>query len=177
MITNEQLRTTFLSPAMKYYFDRKLAPLPSAEVDARIEELLKYLNMALHSHGGIPFSTEIDDVWHFWILQTKEYMWLCHKLDGSKFIHHSSNDYEEYSDKNVRERPADMPRTIALLRSYVLNYGPFQADRIQYWPMAGELMRQLDWTVDQFNAWLCSRASAKRAAEGAPLHEESTAEA
>lgn len=27
MITNEQLRATFVSPAMKFYFDRKLAPL------------------------------------------------------------------------------------------------------------------------------------------------------
>jgi len=40
MITNETLRETFVSPAMKYYFDRKLAPLPSEQVDARIEELL-----------------------------------------------------------------------------------------------------------------------------------------
>ena len=178
MITNEQLRANFLSPAMKYYFDRKLDPLPSAEVDARIEELLKYLNMALHSHGGIPFSTEIDDVWHYWILQTKEYMWLCHKLDGGKFIHHSSNDYEEFTDKSVRERPVDLPRSVALMRSYVMNYGPFEADRVPYWPVAQQLLERLGWTVEQLNAWLASVGMAMRAdSQSERVDEEAAAEA
>src|SRR5918912_1377128 len=37
MISNEQLRATFVTPAMAYYFERKLAPLPKADVDARVE--------------------------------------------------------------------------------------------------------------------------------------------
>ena len=61
MISNEQLRSAFLSPAMKFYFDRKLAPLRSSEVDVRIEEMLKYLNMSIHDRGDIPFSVEIDE--------------------------------------------------------------------------------------------------------------------
>jgi hypothetical protein len=40
-LTNQQLRQAFLTPQMKYYFDKKLAPLPAHEVDARIEEMLK----------------------------------------------------------------------------------------------------------------------------------------
>ncbi len=160
MITNQQLRATFLGANMKHYFARKLAPLSSSEVDARIEELLKYLNMAVHSHGGIPFSDEIDDVWHYWILQTKEYMKLCHKLDGSKFIHHSSNDYEDYLDKDVRERAPDLGRAVSLLSSYVLNYGPFEASRVKYWPAAEQLMQLLGWDVARFNAWLASAAAA-----------------
>lgn len=156
MITNEQLRTSFLTPAMKYYFDRKLDPLPSGQVDARIEELLKYLNMAVHSHGGIPFSDEIDDVWHYWIMQTKEYMLLCQKLDGGKFIHHSSNDYEEYADRQLKERPLDVTRAVSLLRSYVINYGPFAADRIRYWPVARQVSERLGWSAERLNAWLMS---------------------
>jgi hypothetical protein len=31
MISNEQLRAAFLTPAMKHYFERKLADLSSAE--------------------------------------------------------------------------------------------------------------------------------------------------
>jgi hypothetical protein len=64
MISNEQLRAAFLTPAMKHYFERKLADLSSAEAAARIEELLKYLNMTAHSHGSIPVNDEIDYVWH-----------------------------------------------------------------------------------------------------------------
>src|SRR5215203_6069345 len=52
MITGQQLRDKFLSPAMKHYFDMKLAPLSSEEVDVRIEEALKFLNMAAHIRGG-----------------------------------------------------------------------------------------------------------------------------
>lgn len=169
MITNEQLRETFLSANMKYYFDRKLAPLSSDEVNVRIEELLKYLNMAAHSHGGIPFSDEIDDVWHYWILQTKEYATLCNKLQGSRFIHHSSNDYEEFHDPQVRERSIDLHRAVSLLSSYVLNYGPFEADRIRYWPAAAQLMKLLSWNVDQFNTWLASSTAAKIKSAERPL--------
>ena len=82
MISNEQLRTAFLAPAMKHYFERKLADLPPAEVAARIEELLKFLNMTTHSHGPIPVSEEIDDAWHLWVLQTRQYSELCRKLQG-----------------------------------------------------------------------------------------------
>jgi hypothetical protein len=154
MISNEQLRASFVTPAMAYYFERKLAPLPKAEVEVRIEELLKYLNLAAYSHGGIPFNEEIDDVWHLWIMQTKQYMQLCMALQGGKFIHHSSNDYEEYTDKDLRQRPIDLQRAVAMLRAYVLNYGPFEAGRVRYWTLASRLMEHLGWTLDRLNAWL-----------------------
>jgi hypothetical protein len=162
MISNEQLRTSFVTPAMAYYFERKLAPLPKAEVEVRIEELLKYLNLAAYSHGGIPFNEEIDDVWHLWIMQTKQYMQLCMALQGGKFIHHSSNDYEEYTDKELKQRPIDLQRAVALLRAYVVNYGPFEADRVRYWTVADRVMKALGWTVDRLNAWLVSAAAETR---------------
>ena len=56
MITNEQLRQTFLSEQMKHYLEKKLSPLSSEEVEVRIEEALKYLNMASHRSGNIPFA-------------------------------------------------------------------------------------------------------------------------
>lgn len=160
MISNERLRTSFVTPAMAHYFASKLAALPKAEVDRRIEELLKYLNLAAHSPGGIPFTDEIDDVWHLWILQTKQYQQLCLKLQGGKFIHHSSNDYEEFDDSGLRERPIDLQRAVALLRAYVVNYGPFEADRVCYWTVAARVMQNLGWTVDRLNAWLTSAAAA-----------------
>jgi len=159
MITNEQLRAAFVSPAMKFYFDRKLAPLSGDEVNARVEELLKYLNMSAFCHGGIPFNDAIDDVWHLWIMQTKEYAILCHKLQGSKFIHHSSNEYEAFGDPDVKTRPTDLQRAVGVLRSYVLNYGPFAEDRVRFWPLAEQLMQRLDWDVKRLNEWLAQPVS------------------
>jgi len=164
MISNEQLRAAFLTPAMKHYFERKLADLPPAAVAARIEELLKFLNMTTHSHGPIPVNEEIDDAWHLWVMQTKQYSQLCQKLQGGKFIHHSSNEYEEYTDKDVKTRPADLQRAVAMLRSYVVNYGPFEANRVKYWPLAARVMQQLGWSVDRLNGWLCAATAASEPA-------------
>jgi hypothetical protein len=156
MITNRQLRETFLSPRMKFYFDRKLAPLPSQDVDVRIEEMLKYLNMAIHCNGDIPVSKEIDDVWHYWILETAEYENLCQKLHGAAFLHHSSNDYAAYVDPDVKNRKIDLRFGVSILSSYVLNYGPFDPSRVQYWPLAARLMERVGWELSQLNNWLNS---------------------
>jgi hypothetical protein len=167
MITNQQLREAFLNPRMKYYFDRKLASLPAAEIDARIEELLKYLNMAIFFEGYIPVSKEIDEAWHYWILETAEYESLCRKLQGRVFLHHSSADYVSYVDPDAvsGKLPIDLPIGIAILGSYVLNYGPFQPDRVKYWPLAAQLMERLGWDLDELNRRLLSslpEASARR---------------
>jgi hypothetical protein len=156
MITNKQLRATFLTPNMKYYFDKKLSHLCSEEVDVQIEELLKYLNMAVYCNGDIPFSKEIDEVWHYWILETSEYQVLCDKLHGRGFFHHTSNDYTEFTDKEVKARKPDLQRNLDILASYVLNYGDFQEDRVRYWPMAKRLLEMFDWTVIELNVWLHS---------------------
>lgn len=154
MITNQQLRDTFLSAPMKYYFDKKLAPLSSDEVTVRIEELLKWLNMSAFCLGDIPFTLEIDEVWHYWIMETAEYAKLCDKLHGRKFIHHSSSDYAEYFDQDAKKRNVDFEKGVGILSSYVLNYGPFAAERIRYWPLAERIIQDMQWSVDELNEWL-----------------------
>ncbi|MBV9250026.1 MAG: hypothetical protein JO227_12380 [Acetobacteraceae bacterium] len=154
MITNEQLRAALLPPAMKHYFDAKLAPLPADEIDRRIEEALKYLNMSIHCPGEIPVSREIDELWHYWILETREYQQLCAKLPGSGFVHHSSADYAAYFDQDAQAQKLDVRRGVSILSSYVLNYGPFEPDRVRYWPLASRLMDKMGWDVDQLNSWL-----------------------
>jgi hypothetical protein len=156
MITNAQLRETFVSAALKHYFDKKLAPLAGDEVDARVEETLKFLNMAAYITGNIPVSQEIDEVWHYWILQTEQYRDLCAKLNGGRFVHHTSNDYEEYVAPEAARQGIDLERETAILCSYVLNYGELQAERVKYWPFAQNLMRSRDWDIGSLNAWLKS---------------------
>jgi hypothetical protein len=156
MITGLQLRAEFLSPAMKHYFDKKLAPLASEEVDVRIEEALKFLNMAIHQRGGFPVSEEIDEVWHYWILETMEYERLCSKLTGGKMIHHSANDYLEYADKELKVLYVSPEDGVAVLISYVRNYGPFEPDRTRYWPYATAIMEWKNWDTAALNQWLAS---------------------
>jgi hypothetical protein len=157
-ITNQQLTDTFLTPQMLHYFETKLAPLPPQEVSTRIEEALKFLNMATYFHGSIPVTKEIDDVWHYWILETREYSRLCSKLQGQEFIHHSSNVYLNYSAEQHRPAANDLEEEAAMLCSYVLNYGPFETDRVKYWVLAAYLIEKCRWTIGQLNDWLLSAA-------------------
>jgi hypothetical protein len=160
-ITNEQLTDTFLTPQMRYYFETKLAPVPADEVSRRVEETLKFLNMATYFHGNIPVTKEIDDVWHYWILETREYSRLCSRLQGQEFIHHSSNVYLNFGDEQDRPTPDPLEEEAAVLCSYVLNYGRFEKDRVKYWVFADYLVEKCGWTVDQLNAWLLSAATSQ----------------
>jgi len=139
---------------MKHYFDKKLAPLSSDEVDVRIEEALKFLNMAVHCRGGIPVNEEIDEVWHYWILETLEYQKLCSKLTGQRMIHHTANDYIEYTDKELEALRVSSAHGVTILLSYVKNYGPFEPDRAKYWRFATAIMERQGWDTDALNRWL-----------------------
>jgi hypothetical protein len=165
MITNRQLRDEFLEPQMQFYFERKLAPLPSHEVLIRIEEALKYLNMAHHCYGDVPVSAEIDEVWHLWILETVEYKRLCDTLAGGVFLHHTSSDYALFVDPTTNNREIDPLMGIPILASYVMNYGPFTAERVRYWPLADRLVTALGGDLARFNALLQSPSSVPRPRE------------
>lgn len=153
-ITNQQLRDAFLNPQMKCYFEKKLSPLPSVEVGVRIEETLKFLNMAIYCNGSIPVSKEIDDIWHYWILETREYDKLCSALQGREFVHHSSNVYLKCQGGHVRQD--DLEQDVAMLATYVLNYGPFEKERVKYWLFAAHLVDDCGWSVEKLNDWLTS---------------------
>lgn len=86
---------------MRHYFEAKLSPLSPREVRVRVEEALKFLNMAAYCHSSIPVSKDIDEIWHLWILETQEYRKLCRILQGGGFLHHRSNAYAEYFDKDI----------------------------------------------------------------------------
>lgn len=157
-ISNQQLREAFLSSQMRCYFARKLPDPAPAELDARIEETLKFLNIATFCKGNIPVTQEIDDVWHYWILETQEYEKLCGLLQGGRFIHHMSNAFQQCAGEPQDAAPNELEDDIAVLGTYVLNYGPFEADRTGYWLLAKHLVETGGMTVEQLNEWLAAAA-------------------
>ncbi|MGA7557705.1 MAG: hypothetical protein WCF61_04745 [Terriglobales bacterium] len=157
-ITNQQLRDAFLNPQMHGYFEKKLPSLSSAEVLIRVEETLKFLNMATYFQCNIPVTKELDDVWHYWILETREYSQLCAKLQGGRFIHHSSNVYLNSGSEENRPQENDLEEEVAMLGTYALNYGPFERDRVKYWLFAAYLIDTCGWSLERLNDWLMSAA-------------------
>src|SRR5258708_1342495 len=82
-ITTERLRAAFRPVPMAQYFGRKLPHLAPDELEARIEETLKFLMLASQCTGSIPVTGDIDEIWHYWILQTQQYDALCAALPAA----------------------------------------------------------------------------------------------
>jgi hypothetical protein len=139
---------------MECYFAKKLPALDRMELGIRIEETLKFLNIATYCHGNIPVTREIDEIWHLWILETNEYERLCRALQGGQFIHHSSNAYRNCSGEAALSCEDELDEKVAMLGTYVLNYGRFQADRLRYWTFAAHLVDDVGWSLGQLNEWL-----------------------
>src|ERR1700722_16324531 len=152
-IRGKELREAYVSAPMFHYFRQKLAGLPETELVARLEESLKFLAISRFFVGPIPVSRDIDAVWHYWILQTQEYQRLCEILNEGKFIHHSSNDYIAYFDKDIGTHDT-LSLDVKMLALYVENFGPFEADRLRYWLLAAHLSEKRGWTVRKVNEWL-----------------------
>ena len=168
-ISNQQLRHAFLTPPMECYFARKLPALDRTELGIRVEETLKFLNIATYCRGNIPVSKEIDEIWHLWILETYEYERLCRALQGRQFIHHSSNAYLDCRGDAVQSFEDDLEQKVTMLAIYVLNYGPLQADRVRYWTFAMHLVDNVGWSLDQLNGWIVTGLGGVLAKENTPI--------
>jgi hypothetical protein len=153
MISATQLLTIYVNQPMLQYFQRKLPQFSERDLQIQIEETLKFLFMAEECSGAIPVSRELDEIWHYWILQTQEYMSLCERLPAGHYIHHSSNDYEKYFDAEVSER-SNLLLDIKMLALYAANFGAFEEERINYWLLAKHLVNKCGWSVAQLNEWL-----------------------
>jgi hypothetical protein len=158
LIINQQLREAFLTPQMEGYFQEKLPRVSRHELTAQIEECLKFLFISRFCPGNIPVTQAIDDVWHLWILETREYCRLCSSLAGGDYIHHSSNIFARYAGDTPRENTLE--DDVSVLGTYVLNFGPFQVDRVPYWRMAAYLVTHGGMTLGDLNAWLTKGVAA-----------------
>ncbi len=70
---------------------------PSATLHER--ELKRYMLLcALHPKQGWPMVNSIDELWHTFIIFTKDYHQFCHEL-GLEYLHHQPiNDGDDTSD-------------------------------------------------------------------------------
>lgn len=152
-ITNEMLLKEFVTPFIEQYFYKKLKNEPQDYIKLKLCELLKYLSLSYNTYGNIPFNDEIDEVWHFWILQTIQYQELMDRLPVKKFIHHSSNDYDDGKQINdIAEEEAN--RQFSFLVSYVQNFGNFTEETAKFWPMVNKLLTIMDLDLVGLNQYL-----------------------
>jgi len=161
--SDEVLLQRYLPETMERYFIAKLPALEHGELRARIAECLKALLLAVS--GGILFSDEIDAIWHYWILQTKQYAELCAKLPAGIFQNHSSADYPDDQSPPVQD-VQEVDRVIGFFASYVQHFGPINASRLRFWPALESLIKALGWDLARTNAFLSERAQELETALG-----------
>jgi hypothetical protein len=155
IVTNDQLLKKYVPPPMESYFSRKLPDISRGELRSRIAECLKFLTLFHFAPGEVFFSNAIDDIWHYWILQTREYADLCGMLPSGKFLHHSSFDYPVEREQHAkRDLDRSIDRLVSFFASYVYNFGPIEEHRLQYWPALQMLMTVGEWDLTQVNAYL-----------------------
>ncbi|MEY9928548.1 hypothetical protein ABH926_003187 [Catenulispora sp. GP43] len=127
-----------------------LADRDPHDLDIQIEECLKYLLIMSERPGGfIPLTGPGDEVWHELILQTPDYAALCEALPGRRFIHHRSLSFREYTQMRSQEEIVD--EFLGWIPEYVGRFGPFTAERAQYWSFCEFLMTARGITLDQIN--------------------------
>lgn len=154
IITNQNLFESYVTAEMEQYFYKKMSTEEQDYIRLKVSELLKFLTLSHHTYGDIPFNSEIDDVWHLWILQTIQYSELMAKLPGKKFINHCSNDYPMDESKNILSDEDELNRQVSFLVSYVANFGNFTRETVSFWPATMILMELCGFDVDQLNIYL-----------------------
>lgn len=179
--SDEDLFRQFLTPNMLVYFARKCPDLSEVELRRQLAELLKFLILVRDFPGNIIFGKEIDEMWHLWIMQTREYEALCAALPGGEMRHHSSRDYPEktLSDAQARAILAEevdettpsepireggkerfeqnAQRLLSFFASYFMTFGPIMPEVVPLWPPLKRLADRLGWNAEKLNTFLAEQ--------------------
>ena len=156
----EKLRQLFEIIAPSYEPDFMLAVLPkefphldSHQLQIRTEEFLKFIYLRSlwvgDNEGFVPVKKAIDEIWHAFIVQTREYDKFCQALPGKTFLHHTTVHLEDFSKNQnkvllVKEMLSWIPR-------YKEHFGPFSHETAAFWMMPGFLQETLNLSLDEIN--------------------------
>jgi len=130
--------------------------LDAAEASARLEEFLKFAIISLNTPAEtrrarfIPIVTAVDQVWHFLLLQTRQYAALCEAIAPGRFLHHETFSYDSHIAE-VSSVEQLMQEDLSWIASYVHSFGGFDDQTVRFWRVPLTLMNQLGWRVERVN--------------------------
>lgn len=128
------------------------APAASV-VTHQVRECLRYLYLVSRHPdrlGGLflPVEQDVDEIWHYLILQTREYRHLCEqRLPGGHFIHHRSISYDAYQADPGREAAAE--EALRWIPLYTAAFGPFDEAALPHWTVVRFLHEELELSLAQ----------------------------
>ncbi len=139
------LPTEFYDEVVLYFMRRTGAT--RTRIEHQVVECLRYLYLiSLYPKelGGLflPVEQEIDEIWHYLILQTRPYRALCEeRLPGGFFIEHRSLPFSSYQQEPSRTQLIE--ESLRWLPLYRGMFGPFDENALPHWTMARFLHEQL----------------------------------
>ncbi|GAA4526520.1 glycine-rich domain-containing protein [Amycolatopsis samaneae] len=95
----------------------------------------------------LPVEQEIDEIWHYLILQTAQYREFCERLPGGFFVEHRSISYTDYQSEPPREQAAG--EALRWIPLYVKEFGPFDEGALPHWTIVRFLHEELDMSLAQ----------------------------
>ena len=161
---DEVLLARYVDDRLRVYFTAKFPAWDRESLDRRLCELLKFLILVRDFPGNILFGEEIDNVWHAWILQTREYAAMCALLPGGAFRHHSSRAYPEevVAGRAPGGFEANAQRILSFFASYRASFGPVRAENIPLWPPLERLVTRLGWDAAALDSFLLEQIARAR---------------
>lgn len=129
------------------HFCEKTPDTPQEFVERQVTECLRYLYLVSRypdrlSGLFLPVEQDIDEIWHYLILQTREYRVLCEeRLPGRFFINHRSIAYEDYQEEPGREQALE--EALRWIPLYCREFGPFDEGALPHWTMVRFLHEQM----------------------------------
>ncbi|MEU4211772.1 hypothetical protein AB0F13_17495 [Streptomyces sp. NPDC026206] len=132
------------------HFTAKTGAAPD-RVGRQVTECLRYLYLVSRHQdrlGGLflPVEQDIDEIWHYLILQTREYRALCEeRLPGRFFIHHRSIAYEDYQQEPGREQALE--EALRWIPLYVREFGPFDEGALPHWTIVRFLHERMNMSL------------------------------
>ncbi|MFK4067142.1 hypothetical protein [Streptomyces sp. NPDC029674] len=145
--TAEELLGTDLHTEVVRHFAAKPGAPAASYVTHQVRECLRYLYLVSRHPdrlGGLflPVEQDIDEIWHYLILQTREYRELCEqRLPGGHFIHHRSVSYDTYQREPGREAAAE--QALRWIPLYTEAFGPYDEDALPHWTVVRFLHDEL----------------------------------
>ncbi|MFE0698831.1 hypothetical protein [Streptomyces sp. NPDC058872] len=149
--TAEELLGPALHEEVVRHFTTKPDAPSAAVVRHRVRECLRYLYLVSRHPdrlGGLflPVEQDVDEIWHYLILQTREYLDLCERrLPGGHFVHHRSVSYDAYQEAPGRETAAE--EALRWIPLYTDAFGPFDADALPHWTIVRFLHDELHMSL------------------------------
>ncbi|MFD7548971.1 hypothetical protein ACFV0R_21025 [Streptomyces sp. NPDC059578] len=133
------------------------------DVERQVAECLRYLFLVSRYRSELaglflPVEQHIDEIWHYLILQTREYRALCEeRLPGRVFIDHRSIGYEEYAEQPGRERTIE--EALRWIPLYCEEFGPFEEEAVAHWTIVRFLRDRMDLSLTDIAALRSAHAA------------------